>query len=106
FQAEDGIRDKLVTGVQTCALPISPPITLTVASDPVGAMVWLDGIPVGESPAMLGQVARGGHTLRVMAPGFVPIQMGLDVTGAARSEERRVGDEGMTRWSRRGISRE
>src|SRR2546425_5739506 len=25
FQAEDGIRDKLVTGVQTCALPILPP---------------------------------------------------------------------------------
>src|SRR5205823_8437634 len=25
FQAEDGIRDKLVTGVQTCALPISIP---------------------------------------------------------------------------------
>src|SRR5215207_4649677 len=24
FQAEDGIRDPLVTGVQTCALPISP----------------------------------------------------------------------------------
>src|SRR2546425_4352252 len=24
FQAEDGIRDKLVTGVQTCALPIWP----------------------------------------------------------------------------------
>src|SRR2546425_6245761 len=24
FQAEDGIRDKLVTGVQTCALPILP----------------------------------------------------------------------------------
>src|SRR5207244_9472066 len=25
FQAEDGIRDDLVTGVQTCALPISDP---------------------------------------------------------------------------------
>src|SRR5690348_17617095 len=25
FQAEDGIRDGRVTGVQTCALPISPP---------------------------------------------------------------------------------
>src|SRR5205823_10324538 len=25
FQAEDGIRDKLVTGVQTCALPIWRP---------------------------------------------------------------------------------
>src|SRR5438105_15650754 len=24
FQAEDGIRDPLVTGVQTCALPITP----------------------------------------------------------------------------------
>src|SRR6266403_3243067 len=24
FQAEDGIRDLYVTGVQTCALPISP----------------------------------------------------------------------------------
>src|SRR5205823_10054784 len=28
FQAEDGIRDKLVTGVQTCALPISPWVTV------------------------------------------------------------------------------
>src|SRR5205823_3242105 len=28
FQAEDGIRDKLVTGVQTCALPISQEETL------------------------------------------------------------------------------
>src|SRR5258708_24614555 len=32
FQAEDGIRDDLVTGVQTCALPISvpPPPTRTL----------------------------------------------------------------------------
>src|SRR5215208_5888869 len=28
FQAEDGIRDGHVTGVQTCALPIYPPIHL------------------------------------------------------------------------------
>src|SRR5687767_15468928 len=32
FQAEDGIRDKLVTGVQTCALPIST-LVLSVASE-------------------------------------------------------------------------
>src|SRR5256886_4329097 len=31
FQAEDGIRDLTVTGVQTCALPIS---TLTLALSP------------------------------------------------------------------------
>src|SRR5207248_10704467 len=30
FQAEDGIRDRTVTGVQTCALPISPPLAQTV----------------------------------------------------------------------------
>src|SRR5215467_7975606 len=28
FQAEDGIRDYKVTGVQTCALPISPTVPL------------------------------------------------------------------------------
>src|ERR1041384_8664945 len=31
FQAEDGIRDKLVTGVQTCALPICHPRLITPA---------------------------------------------------------------------------
>src|SRR5437773_12196476 len=31
FQAEDGIRDRDVTGVQTCALPISYPPGLPVA---------------------------------------------------------------------------
>src|SRR2546425_5385201 len=39
FQAEDGIRDKLVTGVQTCALPISSrrvtcPISSTASGGP------------------------------------------------------------------------
>src|SRR5947207_6604187 len=34
FQAEDGIRDHCVTGVQTCALPISfPPSLDRVGSD-------------------------------------------------------------------------
>src|SRR3989441_7579282 len=32
FQAEDGIRDKLVTGVQTCALPISSRAVIPVSS--------------------------------------------------------------------------
>src|SRR2546430_12827498 len=36
FQAEDGIRDLTVTGVQTCALPI---FTLLVDEDPSGECV-------------------------------------------------------------------
>src|SRR2546425_5464186 len=43
FQAEDGIRDKLVTGVQTCALPIS-----SYASDqaifPIAQDRWFVGL--------------------------------------------------------------
>src|SRR5205823_11299614 len=37
FQAEDGIRDKLVTGVQTCALPISPWLAVCVLAGSLGA---------------------------------------------------------------------
>src|SRR6266850_3992266 len=35
FQAEDGIRDYKVTGVQTCALPISPRAAVA-STDPTG----------------------------------------------------------------------
>src|SRR3989441_6849799 len=35
FQAEDGIRDKLVTGVQTCALPICNPVRILLVDDQV-----------------------------------------------------------------------
>src|SRR5436190_8255446 len=48
FQAEDGIRDHCVTGVQTCALPISPgkriPPQLFSHSDQVS--FWQTGAPV------------------------------------------------------------
>src|SRR2546425_10817594 len=40
FQAEDGIRDKLVTGVQTCALPISP-ATVAVVVVVIGRLVFV-----------------------------------------------------------------
>src|SRR2546429_4241885 len=35
FQAEDGIRDVAVTGVQTCALPISLPKVETMQPQPI-----------------------------------------------------------------------
>src|SRR5215204_6642427 len=37
FQAEDGIRDHCVTGVQTCALPISTP---PPAAESLSARAW------------------------------------------------------------------
>src|SRR6266404_6995981 len=43
FQAEDGIRDKLVTGVQTCALPISGNVYVTAAKRVLQGVVGIDG---------------------------------------------------------------
>src|SRR5438309_7253259 len=39
FQAEDGIRDGTVTGVQTCALPISAPPALSPAAARMRAII-------------------------------------------------------------------
>ena len=40
FQAEDGIRDRLVTGVQTCALPIFNALMLPIIAS-IGLIVAL-----------------------------------------------------------------
>src|SRR5256885_9500184 len=90
FQAEDGIRDYKVTGVQTCALPISP--------DPTGQdATWTE---LGYRHPLADQLRAEPRTmLLVGAEGWRVIAdgdwLGLD----ARSEERRVGKEGRSRWS-------
>src|SRR5687767_15808926 len=83
FQAEDGIRDKLVTGVQTCALPISQ---VCGDLDRSAAREWL--VPDGLGGYAMGTVAglrtRRYHGLLVVAE---------------RSEERRVGKESRSWWA-------
>src|SRR5256885_8700923 len=90
FQAEDGIRDYKVTGVQTCALPICVPgvreghrarADVTGAVDNRGAEIAVD--PSG-CPRIPGD--RTGRF--VERPAMV-----------RRSEERRVGKECRSRWS-------
>src|SRR5690625_7770144 len=75
FQAEDGIRDGHVTGVQTCALPIFPG-----HRDPRG------------------QVRRGGRSRRLVRQWKLECLRGLR-SRLHRSEERRVGKEGRWRWA-------
>src|SRR2546429_3335612 len=41
FQAEDGIRDVAVTGVQTCALPISLNSSLKIIASPWSPPGWM-----------------------------------------------------------------
>src|SRR5690348_17914641 len=78
FQAEDGIRDGRVTGVQTCALPISSGRPSRCGN----------GIPAPSSwRCSSGSAPRSGVSKR---PGAIVITL--------RSEERRVGKECRSRW--------
>src|SRR5438132_4560757 len=64
FQAEDGIRDHCVTGVQTCALPISHSVSRNASRNDVNVVLddgaRLVGIPrVGRlAPKSVGRVAH------------------------------------------------
>src|SRR5207249_8415900 len=79
FQAEDGIRDRNVTGVQTCALPIYPP-----RSD--------ERSPVPYCAVETFRPTEVGHVLVGLAAA-VDIVSQADRERRVRSEERRVGRE-------------
>src|SRR5207247_6215043 len=79
FQAEDGIRGPLVTGVQTCALPIL--LRLTGAVNPPSRS---GGAPTAAAQVSPGTVVRGLLTLmavvlvlRVRAPGLRGMKQGF-----------------------------
>src|SRR3989440_8381695 len=88
FQAEDGIRDLIVTGVQTCALPI---YFVRVGDHHLATGDCQDGLlrpPHGNSVA----------ELTVGASPAAPPMLFVSPT-PPRSEERRVGKECRSRWS-------
>src|SRR3712207_8974822 len=89
FQAEDGIRDIGVTGVQACALPIC------AAAEAVAAVEALAPALRGADIAYkkLDSLLRG-NTVAEAAACF---RLGGWTHG--RSEERRVGKECRSRWS-------
>src|SRR6266849_7314096 len=92
FQAEDGIRDPLVTGVQTCALPI----WLVTGSDlgVTESRVSADGL--GLIGALPGEPRLGAS--KVAVGGGRPVDGPLQVQGfdnsARREREVRANDLG------------
>src|SRR5258706_3718415 len=94
FQAEDGIRDWSVTGVQTCALPISIEGP-GVSND--RRMVWILRI-TGHFDAFVII-----HCLEHQTPDHQERDNAKNhrhnEEQATRSEERRVGKECRSRWS-------
>src|SRR2546430_3606359 len=91
FQAEDGIRDLTVTGVQTCALPIYfASRSDSMLLDQLSGFGVLVGKPSVEGRGRTATADSGkGYTL-------VGTRIELALT---RSEERRVGKECRSRWS-------
>src|SRR5699024_11734097 len=85
FQAEDGIRDRNVTGVQTCALPICPFQTFRKIIFPLAAPgVFTTGI--------LAFIAAWNEYLFALTINSED-KWGQFLWGFLRSEERRVGKE-------------
>src|SRR6266498_5412646 len=64
FQAEDGIRDADVTGVQTCALPISADHAIALVGGRA-VMVGLDGWQGGEARRSAGGLGARVGSLTV-----------------------------------------
>src|SRR3712207_7762081 len=91
FQAEDGIRDIGVTGVQTCALPISiVKANGHVLAGALGVALACDLIVAAESATF------GTPEINV---GVFPFMIMALIYRNVRSEERRVGKECRSRWS-------
>src|SRR5207244_8434264 len=96
FQAEDGIRDDLVTGVQTCALPISTNISsgMRPSVRTGGNGFVMDFFSLRKTTACQ---AAPAMTRRRPSGAAVNPKRG---PFSARSEERRVGKEGRCRrWT-------
>src|SRR5436305_11461203 len=83
FQAEDGIRDADVTGVQTCALPI-----LRSPSTDDGAR---KNIPPSHACQVLAVRRSLAHRTAFSSRHAIVIGPTPPGTGVRRSEERRVG---------------
>src|SRR5207249_9681119 len=88
FQAEDGIRDRNVTGVQTCALPIFP---RRDSANVAGAIDQHVPQSMQVSSTKNGPGTFSGSRFSALATTSSYHRPGL--TRAPRSEERRVGKE-------------
>src|SRR5256885_13166020 len=88
FQAEDGIRDYKVTGVQTCALPIF---------GVTGPFLFVSSCGLRGTVPRRGCIQILGEAIEFSA--VVGLAMLEHAVDRVRSEERRVGKECRSRWS-------
>src|SRR5207249_8694392 len=97
--AEDGIRDRNVTGVQTCALPIF--MDVEVADEAVGGTEDSPAAAAGWVVLIM-SIPRELYAAGAVAGAVADVEEALqraegDLAVGRRSEERRVGKEGRRR---------
>src|SRR5258708_39677051 len=102
FQAEDGIRDDLVTGVQTCALPISHSHGKYAKSSKDCGLAGV--VCAGQYVDPVQRQAIPREPLVMMEANardsYWPVSLAHALPSLIwRSEERRVGKECRSRWS-------
>src|SRR5207253_8042215 len=100
-QAEDGIRDGHVTGVQTCALPIWHLRQAGAGGVSLG-VTWFLGLSrgVAHGSSLIGHLASCAGVSRRAAPSAWLGGSERTSSRAQRSEERRVGKECRAQWRR------
>src|SRR5260370_22806035 len=89
FQAEDGIRDSSVTGVQTCALPI---FRAAFRRQHIGAR------NSARTTILTARIVETGMP-DIVRDNKAQHRFEMNAGDDTRSEERRVGKEGRSRWS-------
>src|SRR5690606_40481964 len=93
---EDGIRVFHVTGVQTCALPISHPQEMARAAIEVGIRGFVSLSTVDQNPNFAGSSVPGSMVMTTQEAydRNIALVKGLEAQERVkRSEERRVGKE-------------
>jgi hypothetical protein len=66
---------------KTISLPVPQPIygTISVTSDPIGATVLVDGVEVGKTPLLKGEILIGKHKVEFHKPDYRPEVMEVEV---------------------------
>src|SRR5207245_3471335 len=93
-QAEDGIRDATVTGVQTCALPILTPVRpgelILGKMLPYLVLTFTEFCGIALLARIVFRVPMNGPFLTLL---LIAVPFVLSMLAWGRSEERRVGND-------------
>ena len=78
----------LWTKIATAPQPLAPNLEATIESDPMGAQVVLDG-HYEHTPATFKELEARRYSIRIMQPGFDPLEALVDLSGGKSLDHRK-----------------